>query len=111
MAGPHGKIPRRGAADERHPARPDPDQRGGAGRGVMVRLLAWILLILPVTLSAQGTDTAAAPRNDSAIVRAVVIDLCNDSATTETGFIPRLANALHIQTRAVTVRRELLFKP
>ena len=78
----------------------------------MVRLLAWILLILPVTLSAQGTDTAAAaPRNDSAIVRAVVIDRRDVFDPTETGFIPRLANALHIQTRAVTVRRELLFKP
>ncbi|HKU62157.1 MAG TPA: hypothetical protein VJQ44_13115 [Gemmatimonadales bacterium] len=76
------------------------------------RLLPWILLLLPFRLSAQATDSATTPpANDSSIVRAVVIERRDVFDPSETGFIPRLANALHIETRAVTVRRELLFRP
>ena len=75
------------------------------------RRLPWILSLLPVPLLAQGSDSASTtPQNDSSIVRAVVIERRDVFDPTETGFIPRLANALHIETRAVTVRRELLFR-
>jgi surface antigen Omp85-like protein len=76
------------------------------------RLLPWILLLLPLPLSAQGTDTVPGPpHGDSTVVRAVELERRDVFDPSETGFIPRLANALHIQTRAVTVRRELLFRP
>jgi hypothetical protein len=77
-----------------------------------VRLLPCILLLLlPLRLLAQGSDSVAAfPPNDSNVVRAVVIERRDVFDPSETGFIPRLANALHIETRAVTVRRELLFR-
>jgi hypothetical protein len=76
------------------------------------RLLPWILLLLPLPLSAQGADTVPVPpHRDSTVVRAVEIERRDVFDPSETGFIPRLANALHIQTRAVTVRRELLFRP
>jgi hypothetical protein len=51
------------------------------------------------------------PHSDSTVVRAVELERRDVFDPSETGFSPRLANALHIQTRAVTVRRELLFRP
>ncbi|HET7423283.1 MAG TPA: hypothetical protein VFJ92_06975 [Gemmatimonadales bacterium] len=75
-----------------------------------MRLLSWLLLLVPLPLLAQGRDsTSASPRSDSTIVRAVELDRRDVFDPTETGFVPRVANALHIQTRAVVVRRELLF--
>ncbi len=77
-----------------------------------MRLLPWLLLLLPLPLSAQGIDsTSVPPHGDSMVVRAVELQRRDVFDPSETGFIPRLANALHIQTRAVTVRRELLFRP
>jgi hypothetical protein len=86
---------------------------------VTVRLLRAIrrglplcLLAAPVPLLAQAKDSAAAAApGDSAIVRGVVIERRDIFDPNETGFIARLGNALHIETRPVTIRRELLFRP
>ena len=63
------------------------------------RLLPLCLLVLPLRLAAQAGDT----------LRAVELDRRDIFDPDERGFIARAANALHIQTRAVTIRRELLF--
>lgn len=69
------------------------------------------LLCLPPSLGAQvAADSDVAPR-DSAVVRAVELDRRDIFDPDERGFLARLANALHIQTRAATIRRELLFQP
>ena len=71
------------------------------------------MLLLPFRLAAQvpadsaGTDTL--PRSDT--LRAVELDRRDIFDPNERGWIARVANALHVQTRAATIRRELLFQP
>jgi len=63
------------------------------------RLLPWILLLLPLPLSAQGTDTVpVSPHSDSTVVRAVELERRDVFDPSETGFIPRLANAVVVET-------------
>jgi hypothetical protein len=47
----------------------------------------------------------------SDVLRGVVIERHNIFDPDEHGFVARIGNALHVQTRAGTVRRELLFRP
>jgi hypothetical protein len=71
---------------------------------VRFRCVWWLLLLgLPVRLAAQGVadDT----------LRAVELDRRDIFDPSERGWVARLGNALHIQTRARTIRRELLFEP
>jgi hypothetical protein len=75
------------------------------------RALPCCLLAAAMPLYAQGADSAGAAPGDSATVRAVVIERRDIFDPNETGFLARLGNALHIETRAATVRRELLFRP
>jgi hypothetical protein len=63
------------------------------------RVLPLILLVLPLRLAAQAGDT----------LRAVELDRRDIFDPEERGFVARVGNALHIQTRAATIRRELLF--
>jgi hypothetical protein len=76
-------------------------------------LLPLLLLVLPVGLAAQvPADSAArsgAPAGDT--LRAVELDRRDIFDPDERGWIARVGNALHIQTRAATIRRELLFQP
>jgi hypothetical protein len=72
--------------------------------------LACCLSLAPLPLLGQGADSLAAPASDSSIVRGVVIERRDIFDPNETGFIARLGNALHIETRPVTIRRELLFR-
>jgi hypothetical protein len=65
------------------------------------RVLPLLLLVLPLRLAAQTDDT----------LRAVVLDRRDIFDPQERGFVARVGNALHIQTRAPTIRRELLFRP
>src|SRR5690242_21440312 len=83
------------------------------------------MLLLPFRLAAQvPADSAGAPADsagapaDSAradtlprsdTLRAVELDRRDIFDPDERGWIARVANALHIQTRAATIRRELLF--
>lgn len=65
------------------------------------RLLCVLLLGLPVRLAAQG------PAGDT--LRAVILDRRDIFDPDERGWVARVGNALHIQTRAPVIRRELLF--
>jgi hypothetical protein len=76
------------------------------------RLLPLVLLCLPIRLSAQSADSAGTtPQTDPPEVRAVEVERRDIFDPGEGGWVARLANALHIETRAATVRRELLFRP
>lgn len=70
-------------------------------------LLPLIALALPCRLGAQA-DTARRAAGDT--LRAVVLDRRDIFDPDEHGWIARLANALHVETRAATIRRELLFE-
>lgn len=76
-----------------------------------VRLVLPLLVCcLPVVLSAQSaTDSGPAPPPDPSVVRAVRLERRDVFDPDEKGWLARVANALHFETRAPTVRRELLF--
>src|SRR5206468_1223822 len=68
----------------------------------------------PLDLAAQGpVDSAhsvtATQGGDT--LRGVELDRRDIFDPNERGWVARLGNALHIQTRAATIRRELLFRP
>jgi hypothetical protein len=71
-------------------------------------LLPLLALALPCRLGAQ-VDTARTAVDDT--LRGVELDRRDIFDPDEHGWIARLANALHVETRAVTIRRELLFEP
>ncbi|MGH7525180.1 MAG: POTRA domain-containing protein [Gemmatimonadales bacterium] len=78
------------------------------------RFLPLVVLCLPLRLSAQGaadSGAAPAPASDAPILHAVELQRRDIFDPDEKGWIARVANALHIQTRAPTIRRELLFRP
>jgi hypothetical protein len=80
------------------------------------RLAALGLLLLPFRLVAQvpadSADSAAAPPAASSdTLRAVELDRRDIFDPSERGWLARVANALHVETRAATIRRELLFRP
>ena len=76
-----------------------------------VRLVLPLLACcLPVALSAQSaTDNGSAPPPDSTVIRAIQLERRDVFDPHEKGWLARVANALHFETRAPTVRRELLF--
>jgi hypothetical protein len=76
-----------------------------------VRLVLPLLLCcLPVSLSAQSaTDSGPAP-SDPDVIRAIQLERRDIFDPHERGWLARLANALHIETRLPTIRRELLFR-
>ena len=82
--------------------------------GVKLRVLLVLPLLaccLPVALSAQSaTDSGPAPPPDRRIIRAIQLERRDIFDPHETSWLARVANALHIETRAPTVRRELLFR-
>ena len=71
-----------------------------------------LALLLPLRLAAQapGDSTQAYPRSQDDTLRAIELDRRDIFDPGEHGLVARVGNALHIQTRAATVRRELLFK-
>jgi hypothetical protein len=76
-----------------------------------VRLVLPLLACcLPVVLSAQSaTDTGSAPPSDPTAIRAIQLERRDVFDPHERSWLARVANALHVETRAPTVRRELLF--
>jgi len=76
-----------------------------------VRLaLPLLACCLPVALSAQSaTDSGFAAPPDSAVIRAIELERRDVFDPHEKSWLARVANALHFETRAPTVRRELLF--
>ena len=67
------------------------------------RYLPLLAILLPSRLAAQTPAT-------SDTLRAVVLDRRDIFDPDERGWVARLGNALHVETRAATVRRELLFR-
>ena len=76
-----------------------------------VRLVLPLLVAcLPALLSAQSAaETDSAPASDPGVIRAIRIERRDIFDPHERGWLARLANALHFETRAPTIRRELLF--
>ncbi len=73
-------------------------------------LLPLVMLALPFGLEAQvATDSARPAGSDT--LQGVELDRRDIFDPDERGWVARVANALHIQTRAATIRRELLFRP
>jgi hypothetical protein len=83
---------------------------------LLLRLvLPLAILLVPLGLAAQVPTDSVAPGSVSAAagntLRAVELDRRDIFDPNERGWIARLGNALHFQTRAATIRRELLFRP
>jgi hypothetical protein len=75
------------------------------------RTLALLPLCLAARLSAQApADSGLAPVSGN-VVRGIELDRRDIFDPTERSWLARVANALHVQTRANTIRRELLFHP
>jgi hypothetical protein len=78
-------------------------------------LLALAFLALPAGLPAQGTngtdEEGEGPAPQSTRVRAIELQRRDIFDPDERSWYAKVANALHIQTRAHTIRRELLFRP
>ncbi len=82
-----------------------------SGVRLPVRLVLPLLVAcLPVVLSAQSAAPDTIPAPDSAVIRAIQLERRDIFDPHERGWLARLANALHFETRAPTVRRELLFR-
>jgi hypothetical protein len=76
-----------------------------------VRLVLPLLVCcLPAVLSAQSAaDSGSARAPDPGVIRAIRLERRDIFDPHERSWLARLANALHFETRAPTVRRELLF--
>jgi len=73
-------------------------------------VLPLVICFLPAVLSAQSAiDSGPAP-SDPAMIRAIQLERRDIFDPHETSWLARVANALHFETRAPTVRRELLFR-
>ncbi len=72
-------------------------------------LLPLALLVVPCRLAGQVLADSAGAGGDT--LRAVELDRRDIFDPDERGWIARLGNALHFQTRPATIRRELLFHP
>jgi hypothetical protein len=77
-----------------------------------VRLVLPLLVCcLPAVLFAQSAaDAGSAPPSDAAVIRAIRLERRDIFDPHERSWFARLANALHFETRAPTIRRELLFQ-
>jgi surface antigen-like variable number repeat protein len=73
--------------------------------------LVGVMLILAGPLHAQNPADSAAADTGSTVIRAVELERRDIFDPDEHGWIARLGNALHVQTRPGTIRRELLFQP
>ena len=74
-------------------------------------VLPLLVACLPAVLSAQtAADVDSVPATSRAVIRAIRLERRDIFDPNERHWLARLANALHIETRAPTIRRELLFR-
>jgi hypothetical protein len=89
-----------------------PHPRGGRLRARLRCCLPLLFLGAAGGLSAQApADSATAGDTAAQVIHAVELERRDIFDPDEHGWIPKLGNALHIQTRAATIRRELRFAP
>jgi hypothetical protein len=71
------------------------------------------MLAVPVRLAAQAPADSARPASAATgdTLRGVELDRRDIFDPSERGWVAHVGNALHIQTRAATIRRELQFEP
>jgi len=71
------------------------------------------MLAVPLRLAAQAPADSARPASAATgdTLRGVELDRRDIFDPSERGWVARVGNALHIQTRAATIRRELQFEP
>jgi hypothetical protein len=73
-------------------------------------VLPLVVLCLPVSSFAQSaTDPGPAPVSDPTVIRAIQLERRDIFDPQERGWLAKVANALHFETRLPTIRRELLF--
>ena len=78
------------------------------------RILPLLTLVLPLRLAGQTPTDSVQPADSPAsadTLRGVELDRRDIFDPDERGWVARVGNALHVQTRASTIRRELLFHP
>ncbi len=74
-------------------------------------VLPLLVVCLPAVLSAQSAaDVDSVPATAHTVIRAIQLERRDIFDPHERHWLARLANALHIETRAPTIRRELLFR-
>lgn len=74
-------------------------------------VLPLLIACLPAVATAQSADVDSLPAvPDAAVIRAIRLERRDIFDPQERYWLARVANALHLETRARTVRRELLFK-
>ncbi|HUF36142.1 MAG TPA: hypothetical protein VMN37_09340 [Gemmatimonadales bacterium] len=76
--------------------------------------LPLVALSLPAGLHAQsshGSEEGASATRPAATIQAIELERRDIFDPEERSWYAKVANALHIQTRAHTIRRELLFRP
>ncbi len=82
------------------------------GRGCPVAgCLLWSALTVAGPLRAQTPADSGAVADTSHVIQAVELERRDIFDPEERGWVARVGNALHIETRLPTIRRELLFKP
>jgi hypothetical protein len=72
-------------------------------------VLPLLVVCLPAVLSAQSADIDSLSAPDASVIRAIHLERRDIFDPNERHWLARLANALHLETRAPTIRRELLF--
>lgn len=85
--------------------------RHAKARARVRRYLPFLLLGGAASLSAQAPSDSVAAGDTSRVIRAVELERRDIFDPDERGWVARLGNALHIETRPSTIRRELLFAP
>ena len=74
-------------------------------------VLPLILACLPAVLSAQSTGGVdSTPATSPPVIRGIQLERRDVFDPNERHWLARAANALHLETRAPTIRRELLFR-
>lgn len=73
-------------------------------------LLPLAALLVPLRLSAQGTVDSGPTTDPDVVIRGVQLQRRNIFDPHEQGWLARMANRLHFQTRPAIIRRELLFR-
>ena len=76
----------------------------------MKLFLLLLALLLPARLLAQATVDSAPVPDPDLVIRGIQLQPRDIFDPNERGWLARMANRLHFQTRRAVIRRELLFR-